>query len=301
MSRNSTSSNFRVEGQVAVPSGQEPYTDYRVVILNTSRPWAPRFTRAALLPSRIKRMLRASLSSTRRCAPLLSAGRRRRPPVTIGDEKNKPLEIVGVASDIKDEDIDDEAEPGVYVPFLQDPWWTMSLVVRTSSDPKMLASAAQREVRALDADLPLYNVRTMTEVIDEAISPKRLVTFLLGFFALAALLLAAVGLYAVMSYTVAQRTHEIGIRMALGAQASHILRMVVGQGLLLTVIGVCLGLLGAFAVTRVMAQRLYRVTATDPVTFAGISLLLTAVALVASFIPARRATRVDPMVALRDE
>ena len=156
-------------------------------------------------------------------------------------------------------------------------------------------------MRALDPLLPVYNVRTLPEIVDEAVSPKRLTMFLLAFFALGALVLAAVGLYAVMSYAVAQRRHEIGIRLALGAQGKDILTLVLTQGLVLTLVGLALGLAGALAVTRVMASILYGVSATDPLVFGGVALLLAAAALLACFIPARRATKVDPMVALRYE
>jgi ABC-type antimicrobial peptide transport system permease subunit len=155
-------------------------------------------------------------------------------------------------------------------------------------------------VKALDASLPVYNVRTMRDVVDEAVSPKRLTMFLLAFFALSALVLAAVGLYAVMSYAVAQRRHEIGIRLALGAQGGDILRLVLGQGLALAGIGLVAGLVGAFALTRLMRSLLYDVSVTDPGVYALVGLLTAAVAVVASYIPARRATRVSPTTALRE-
>ncbi|MFL5579527.1 MAG: FtsX-like permease family protein, partial [Gemmatimonadaceae bacterium] len=198
---------------------------------------------------------------------------------------------------------DDDEELAFYRPHRQDPWYTMALVVRAGEGGAAagLAPAVRGEVKALDAGLPVYNVRTMRDVVDDTVSPKRLTMSLLAFFAVGALLLAAVGLYAVMSYAVAQRRHEIGIRLALGAQGKDILTLVLSQGLVLTLVGLGLGLAGALAVTRVMAGILYGVSATDPLVFGGVASVLAAAALLACYLPARRATKVDPMVALRYE
>jgi putative ABC transport system permease protein len=217
------------------------------------------------------------------------------------DDKDGPLEVVGVAADVKDEDIEEEPELGIYIPYRQDPWWKMGLVVRAQGDPSGLAPLLREEVRALDRDLPVYNVRTMQTIIDETLSPKRLAMFMFAFFAVCALVLAAVGIYAVMSYAVTQRTHEIGVRMALGAQARDIFRLVVGHGVVLTLVGVGLGAAGAVVLTQLMSTLLFEVKATDPLAFAGGAAVLIVTALVACYVPARRAMKVDPMTALRYE
>jgi putative ABC transport system permease protein len=216
-------------------------------------------------------------------------------------DKGEALEIVGIAANVMNDDMDDKAESSIYLPFAQDSYRTMDLVIHANSNPTTLTAAIRNEVSGLDKDLPVFNVKMMDQVISDRQSPKRLATFLLGFFAFIALLLASIGIYAVMSYMVSQRTHEIGIRLALGAQPYNIFKLVVGQGLMLTASGLLIGLAGAFAMTRAMSGILYSVTATDPLTFIGISLLLALVAFFACFLPARRATRVDPMIALRYE
>jgi putative ABC transport system permease protein len=209
--------------------------------------------------------------------------------------------IVGVVGNIKNTGLQAEHEPGVYYPFLQGPFGSMVLVARADSEAIALEGPLLALVHSIDKDQPVENCSTMQEVVSRSVAQPRFLAILLGVFAMLALALAAVGVYGVMAFAVAQRTREMGIRMALGAQPRDILRLVLGEGMALAVIGVAAGLLGSFAVTRLMSSLLYRVSATDPITFIVFSLLLTGVALGASFIPARRALNVDPMVALRHE
>ncbi|HTG17441.1 MAG TPA: ABC transporter permease [Blastocatellia bacterium] len=210
-------------------------------------------------------------------------------------------EIVGVVGDIKHSGLDTESGAQMYLPYPQQPWNFMSLVVRAQSDPTKMAGAVRHEITALDTNQSAYDVKTMQQVVSESVSQPRLYTLLLGVFAAVAMILAAVGTYGVMNYLVTQRIHEIGIRMALGAQASHIFKMIIGQGMLLVLIGVVVGLVAAFLLTRVMESLLFGVSARDLATFMGIPIVLAVVAFLSIYIPARRAMRVNPMVALRQE
>ncbi len=219
----------------------------------------------------------------------------------LGGDDKEAREIIGVVADVQDDDLDGTVDPTSYLPYSQNANRTMNLIIRGTSDPTRLVSAVRSEVRALDPALPVSNVKTVSQMIDERISPKRLMTYILAVFALSALLLASVGIYGVMSYAVTQRTQEIGIRMALGARATDVLKLVLRNGMSLALIGVAIGLAGAFALTRLLASLLFQVTPTDTVTFAGVALSLIVVALLACYVPARRATKVDPLVALRYE
>jgi putative ABC transport system permease protein len=211
-------------------------------------------------------------------------------------------EIVGVSTDIKQEELGSPTNPEVYVPYQQVPWFGAALVIRASSgDPMSLKKDLQQAIWEVDKDLPVSGADTVEHHLSALVAEPRLYTLLLGVFAGVALILASVGIYGVMSYSVTERTHEIGIRMALGAKQRDVLALVVRQGLMLALIGVAIGLAVAFALTRVMSSLLYGVSASDPMTFAAISLLLASVALLACYLPARRATKVDPMVALRYE
>jgi putative ABC transport system permease protein len=187
----------------------------------------------------------------------------------------------------------------MYLPVPSTQW--TNLTIRVAGDPLSLAAAVRKEVQAIDPNQPIAAVRTMEQVVAESVGAPRYRTLLLGLFAFVALLLAAIGIYGVISYAVAQRTHEIGIRMALGAQPRAVHRLVIGQGIRLALVGVGAGLIGAVALTRLLAGLLFGVTATDPLTFAGVAVILTVIALLACWIPARRAARVDPMIALRHE
>jgi len=210
-------------------------------------------------------------------------------------------EIVGVVGDTKTGSLTEEGDMQIYVPHAQDSQWNfMGLVIRTAGDPAAFAATLRREVRALDKDQPIYNVHTYDDVVMNSLGTRRVSMQLFTVFACAALLLAAVGIYGVMAYSVTQRTQEIGIRMALGAQKSDVLRLVIGQGMTLALIGVIAGLAGAFALTRVIANLLFGVGASDPLTFIAIALLLIFVSLIACYLPARRAARLNPTVALAE-
>ncbi|MGO9268945.1 MAG: ADOP family duplicated permease [Terriglobia bacterium] len=211
------------------------------------------------------------------------------------------LTIVGVVGDVKSAALDVASIPQMYRPLSQHPVRTMALVIRTSADPMSVISEVRRQLFALDKDRPLYHVAAMEQIVSDSVAPRRFDLLLLGVFAALALALAAVGIYGVMSYSVAQRTHEIGVRLALGARRGDVLRLVARQGLTLALAGIAIGLVASLALTRLISGLLFSVRATDPITFAGVSLLFACVALVASFIPAHRATRVDPIVALRHE
>jgi putative ABC transport system permease protein len=209
--------------------------------------------------------------------------------------------IVGVVGDVRQYGLDKKVPRQIYLPQSQYPTAFMSLVVHTSSDPEALAASVRREVYAIDKEQAVYNVATMKQLMADSISLRRFFMLLLIVFAALALALAAIGIYGVMAYTVTQRTHEIGIRMALGARRGDVLNLVLRQGVLLTIAGVALGLFIAFALTRLIAGLLYEVGAADPSIFAGTAAVLAAIALLACYIPARRATKVDPMIALRHE
>ena len=263
------------------------------------------------------RTMEIPLRSGRDFAPQDRAGS---PPVTIVNETfarkfwpgqnplgkrirrgNTWIEVVGVARDVKYRSFNEESRLYMYAPHQQVYEPDMTLIIRTTVEPSSLASAVRHEVASLDPTIALFGLMTMRNHVNLALLPQRAAGSGSGVIGLLALGLAAVGLYGVVAYSVSRRTHEIGIRMALGARPHDILKLVIAQGLMLTLIGAVLGLAAAFAVTRLLTFLLYGISPTDPLTFAGVPLLLAAVALVACYIPARRATKVDPMVALRYE
>ncbi|MBA2503679.1 MAG: ABC transporter permease, partial [Pyrinomonadaceae bacterium] len=219
----------------------------------------------------------------------------------ITDGGETPLQIVGVARDINPANANEPARPYLYLPLYQNYNPEMTLIVRATGDPLNALGGVRSEVHALDPNLPIFNEKTLVEHTGVSLFAQRMAVKLLSVFGVLALLLAAIGLYGVIAYSVAQRTHEIGIRIALGAQTRDVLRMILRQGMLLVGIGIGVGLLVAFAATRFLASLLYGVSATDAVTFAAVTALLAGIAFLACYIPARRATKVDPMVALRYE
>ena len=302
-----------VEGQPAPPPGQSPSATYRFAHTNYFQTMGIPLLAGRDFDERdnleAPRVVIINEVMARRYWPGEDAVGKR---IKLGRaESNVPwISIVGVVKEVKQEDWAEDAKMEVYLPYFQsqryltDPaprYSYLTLVMRTDSDPASLAALARREVWAVEANAPISNVTTMDEVIADEVWQPRLSMFLLGGFAIVALLLAAVGIYGVMSYSVSRRAQEIGIRMALGAGSSDVLRMIAGQGLKLSLAGAALGLAGATGLTRVMSGLLYEIEATDPATYAALALVLIAVTLLACYLPARKAAKVDPMIALRYE
>jgi putative ABC transport system permease protein len=218
--------------------------------------------------------------------------------ILVGHE-DRPLEIIGIVRDAKGAGLNTDAKPEMYTPLRG--FWYAFLVLRTGQDPSGLASAVREEIAALDRGVPVYQVATMDQLLSASVSTQRFNLFLLVVFGALAVSLAAIGIYGVLAFSVSRRRHEIGVRLALGADPRDVLRLIVGQGMRLAVGGIVLGIAGALALTRLMQSLLYGVSATDPATFAAVFAVLTTVALIASYLPARRATRVDPLKVLRAE
>jgi putative ABC transport system permease protein len=302
LSNNSMRTSFAVGGRPAPSAGDRPVADARIVTPGYLRAMGVPLLRGRDFDARdgdkAPKVIIVNETFARRFFPGEDA---------LGKRLNLGLndidgEIVGVVGDVRHRRLDSEPGAEYYVPAAQVPINQFSLVVRTrGGDPAQLAGALRSAVKEIDADQPLYEIRTMSSLVADSMARQRFSMILLASFAGLALLLAAFGIFSVMSFLVAQRTHEIGIRMALGAQTSDILRLVVGHAMTLTVVGVCLGLAAAFALTRVLEGLLYEVKPNDPAVFGGLALVLSLVALAACLIPARRATKVDPMVALRYE
>jgi putative ABC transport system permease protein len=297
---------FQIVGQPLLPKSEQPRTGVMVT--------SPGYFAAVRTPLRAGRMFTARDDVKAPRVALVNEAFARRhfaDGSAIGQrltfDGDPPHEIVGIVANTMNGNFDNVAEPVVYRPFAQLAGRVMALIVREQpnrtgeENVTQLAGAIRQELAALDANLPLSEVKTLHEAYRERSSPNRVLTALLGIFALLALVMATVGLYAVMSFAVAQRTHEIGVRMALGAQTRVVFVMVMKQGLRLICPGLILGLIGAFAVTRLLSQMLYGVAASDPLTYALVAGLLLATALVACIVPALRATKVDPLVALRHE
>jgi putative ABC transport system permease protein len=221
--------------------------------------------------------------------------------IRLGSSAAEPATIVGVVGDVKRFMFDRGQRPTVYVPHSQYPVLSMGLVMRTAGDPQKIASQVRAQLLVVDKEQPVFDVKTMEGIITEQVSGVRVGAVSMLFFGLLALLLSAIGVYGVVAYSVEQRTHEIGIRMAVGAKARDILAMVLGQTVKLTAAGLAIGLLGAFAMSRAMVKVMFGMIALDFTTFAVFTSLLAGVALLASYVPAQRAARVNPMITLRHE
>jgi putative ABC transport system permease protein len=303
--------NFSIVGRPPLPLSEQPITQYRMT--------GPDYFRTMSIPVRSGRdFTDRDTPHSQPVAIINDTFARRYWPVEnpvgahikIDDNNRGPreVEVIGVVGDVRHAGLNVDPAPETYVPISQIPEENVSLlannmswVIRTSAEPLTLAGAVRREIQSVNGSLPTGNTRSMEQLVSSSLAPSRFNLFFIGIFAIAALILAGSGIYAVISYSVAQRTHELGIRMALGAQPLDVLRLVVGGGLKIVLIGALLGLAAASIVTRVLSNLLYGISVTDARTFVSMSLLLIVIALLASYVPARRAARVDPMIALRAE
>jgi len=295
------STDLFVEGRESTPDGERPDADYTIV--------TPDYFATLQIPLLQGRHLTAQ---DKLDAPFVIVindtfaeriwpgenpiGKR----IRVGWEE-KQREVVGVVGTIKQTTLDAEKRPAMYLPHLQAANPRLSVLVRTRGEPLSMAAAVRQEVRAIDKDVPVTQVQTMEKVLGASVAQPRFSMLVVGLFAVLALVLSAVGIYGVMAYAVSRRAHEIGVRMALGAGANQVLKLVLKDGMTLALAGIAVGLLGAFALTRLMASLLFGIGAKDPATFISVAAFLAVVAFVACYIPARRATKVDPLVALRNE
>ena len=298
---NLSGSDFRIEGHPDPETGKEMMINKRSVSPGYFRTLGIRLIKGRDFSDRDKSDASAAAIINDELARIYFPGEDPIGKRISFDDKQSWMSIVGIIADVKQLGLDSSAKPEVYFPYLQVAAPEMSLVIRTSSNPLSLAAALKSQIQMIDKDLPIDDAKTMQQLLAESSSGRRFNMLLLSVFAVVALVLAIVGIYGVMSYTVARRTHEIGIRVAVGAQPLDVFRMVIGQGMKLAIIGVAFGLVGAFGLTRLMTTMLFGVEPTDPATFVSIAVLLTVVAWVACYIPGRRATKVDPLVALRYE
>jgi len=304
--RQGNSITVRIEGRPEPPPGQEQVVVTRII--------SPGYFDTMTIPLLSGRNLNdQDVATSRNASAVISetmarrfwpnedpVGKRFAPGRVTSDEDW--INVVGVVKDVRQFELTAEPRPQMYLSYRQAGFFApRDLVVKTDIEPTSMAATVRNAVWEIDKDQPVSDIRTMEAILADSIARQRFSMLLLAIFAGVALILAAVGIYGVMSYSVAQRTHEIGIRMALGAQTGAVLKLAVGYGMKLVIVGIVVGLIAAFALTRLMSTLLFGVTATDPTTFTLISLLLVGVAALASYIPARRATKVDPIIALRYE
>ncbi|HEX9003975.1 MAG TPA: ABC transporter permease, partial [Blastocatellia bacterium] len=298
-------STFSIEGK-PVPVGNKPNNDYRTVSPNYFRTMGIALRQGREFTDRDKADAPDTVIINEELARRFFPGENpigKR--VQIGAENSRFREIVGVVENVHLTSLDGPVDPAIYVPMAQNTWpqalRISTFAIRTSVEPRTLLAAIRNQLHSIDSSLPVTQVQTMEEIVSGSLAQRRFNLTLLMIFAAVAGVLAIVGVYGVMSYNVTQQTHELGIRMALGAQQSEILKMVVGDGAKLAMAGVAIGLAGSLALTRLMAGLLFGVSATDPLTFVAIALALTAVCILAALIPARKAAKVNPIIALRGE
>jgi putative ABC transport system permease protein len=287
------------EGQPEVPLPQRPFLDIEAI--------SPQWFQTMRVPMRggreftvadngqAPKVLIVNETFARRFWPNQNAVGKH---ITVG-RSPVPAEIVGVAADVKNNGLEQETQAQLYLPFPQLPWGDMNLLVRTVVPPQTITSAVRAQIAAVDPDQPITNIQTVDELIASSRSQPRFTMLLLGAFSATALLLAVIGIYGVLAYSVAQRQHEFGIRLALGAGRADILRLVVRQGLVLAIAGIAAGLVASFFLTSLLSSIIYKVSTRDLVTFSLTPALFLCIALLASYLPARRATKVDPIEALR--
>jgi putative ABC transport system permease protein len=297
-----SATGYEVVGQPVPPLGQEPVTDVRVITGQYFKSMGIPLLRGRLfddrLPADAKNRVIVNEALVRRHWPNEDPIGKR---IKISWTDDREDEIIGVVGDVKQASLDGNVRSTIYWPYARNAYGSMTLTIRTAGDPSSIVSSVRAILDSKDPNLALADVKTMDDVVSRSVAQRRLMMTMLGIFAGAALLLSAVGIYGVIAYGVSQRTQEIGIRMALGAQRGHVLRMIVAQAAWLSLAGILIGAGGAFLLTRLMADLLFEVEPFDPLTFAGVAAMLGAVALLAGYVPGRRATRVDPVVALRAE